>query len=180
MSQQQHANGHSDTNTFHTRTERLQESGPSQPRAAQGRPDGLNDPGYLREVIRDELDEETVEAIQNLTSRNFVLGQIGEDREHEITWLVRNMVDLVKAQFPPPESSIRGEYRAALLEDDRDQKQPLKPYQERLIEQAVWAFLFDISRSKDGFQQEKLSDAESTSRRIVEDNRGSDRYSIFG
>jgi hypothetical protein len=83
------------------------------------------------------------------------------------------MYERVEAMFPPEESSIQGEYRAALLGDDEDAKRPLRNDQKELLWQSVWSYILDLSRSKGGYQQDKLSDVHQISERRLKDERSS-------
>lgn len=138
--------------------------GTAPPPAAGG---GTHNAAYLQEIRKDDIDPEMREVIENALSRQTILGNISEARHHELVWLFRNTIDRIKAYFPPAESSIQGEYRAALTGDENDQKVTLREDQLEDLKQATWAYILDLSRSKDGQQQKWLSNVHQISEQHV-------------
>jgi len=116
---------------------------------------GTND---LQELIDADLDpdEEPPSGTRNLLSRDFPLANFQQGEVDAMRFLFKNQHELADCERPPAGSMIQGPVRAALSGDPTDRATALDPaeraseYSERLQGEAR------VSRSKGGFQQDKL------------------------
>lgn len=131
-------------------------------------------PGEIFEDLRkSDVDEHVAEPISNLLSRDFILGYAEDAEVHELRWLARNVVDMVFCEFPPDRSVVQAEYRRVLLRDQEEGRSALSGLQKLKIEETVLAFLMRITRSRGGYQQDKLAD--TVQHNIVEQKRDDGR-----
>lgn len=122
-----------------------------------GGSDETTDKEYLNELTQNELDDHTVELMSNLVGQDMVLSYLKGAEITEIKWLSRSIARQIKRDHPPQESTVTGEYRKFLLDDGRDGLQPLTPYQENLIDQALLDLFTRIARSREGWQQDEMA-----------------------
>jgi hypothetical protein len=116
--------------------------------------------------------------VEQLLSRDFILGNASDAEIEEVRWLARNVVDMLEASFPPEESVVQGSYRKVLLRDDSDGRRALDDVDRQELQQTVLAFLMRITRSEDGWQQDKVAD--SHDHRVVERRDSSPSRTLFG
>lgn len=134
----------------------------------------------LDELTQADIDdaEQPPRGMGNLMSKDLTLGNLDAGAVEAHRFLVKNQQEFAEAEHPPQGSMVRGVVRAALLGDPADRKQPLDPssrtdeYSERLIHEAR------ISRSKNGFQQEKMVEQRQVHR--TEDARFEDQNDSSG
>lgn len=118
----------------------------------------LADPSqYFDELMKTEVDDHTVGLLKNMFGREMMLGNIDEADYHEVRWLARNLIEFVYAEHPDERSTFVGNRRKMLSGDYGDGLRPLNGIQRAWIEMSVFNFLFIVSRSKSGFQQEMNS-----------------------
>jgi hypothetical protein len=128
------------------------------------------DTEYLNELTKNELDDRTVEMMQNLMGQDMVLSYLQDAEINEIKWLSRAISRQIKRNHPPQRSTVGGEFRAFLLDDGGDDGGlgSLDPGQESLIDQAILDLITRISRSREGWQQDEMAKQVRVSR--TEDN----------
>jgi hypothetical protein len=147
---------------------------------------GMSDE-LFRELRLSDIDTEGVDEdgnpnvsamVEQLLSRDFILGNASDAEIEEVRWLARNVVDMLEASFPPEESVVQGSYRKVLLRDDSDGRRALDDVDRQELQQTVLAFLMRITRSEDGWQQDKVAD--SHDHRVVERRDSSPSRTLFG
>lgn len=112
---------------------------------------------YFDELRETDVDDDTIALLQNLFSRDLILGNLTDADVHEYRWLARNIVDMVVAEHPDTRSTFTGERRKMLSGDYSNGLSPLNGMEKQWIEMAVFNFAARVSRSKDGFQQKQNS-----------------------
>jgi hypothetical protein len=123
----------------------------------RARDDGQVSQAWLREITDHQLDGATEKLMQNLLTQDMLLGNLQDAEATEIKWLMRELSEEVKRMHPDSNCSVVGAARSAYLDEHKEGLKPLSNIQEQLIDQAVLVILTDITRSKDGFQQEQFS-----------------------
>ena len=126
----------------------------------------------LQELIDADLDEdeEPPRGTKNLMSRDFALAKFSQGEVDAMRFLFKNQHELAESERPPAGSMIQGPIRAALSGDPTDRATALDPaeraseYSERLQGEAR------VSRSKDGYQQDKL--VEQRNVQVLDEQQG--------
>lgn len=132
--------------------------------------DGKANPEMLRELTNTQLDDETEKLLANVLSKDFVLGNLNDAEKDEIKWLLRNVHKRIASMHPPQRSFVKGKRRSFFLRS-RYELKPLDDAQEEAIWQAILGVFVRVSRSVDGWQQDKMLDSIAvTERREVSDD----------
>lgn len=118
---------------------------------------------YLETLIDDDIDTGLVNELDNVLSRDFVLGNLKDADFEEIKWLVRLEIQFVLSNYPLPDSQMHGWYRAAIADDPSEHKNPVPAETRSKIETLSMAFLARVSRSVDA---EQLEHFERTTQRV--------------
>jgi len=127
--------------------------------------------GSKKDEVIDQLtiNRPAAESVADLLSEDYVLSNIkNADREYA-RLLAKNIVHYVRNQHPPLDSHMQGVSRMAMRGDLQDGKTGLTREQQTQLESVLLGMFFRVSRSIDGWQQDKLT--ESIQTRRVEDNR---------
>jgi|APHM01.1.fsa_nt_gi hypothetical protein len=115
------------------------------------------------------INRPAAESVADLLSEDYVLSNIqNADREYA-RLLAKNIVHYVRNQHPPLDSHLQGISRMALTGNLQDGKTGLTREQQTQLESVLLGMFFRVSRSIDGWQQDKLTECIQTRR--VEDNR---------
>jgi len=133
--------------------------------------------GSKKDEVIDQLTDTGInrpaaESVADLLSEDYVLSNIrNADREYA-RLLAKNIVHYARNQHPPLDSHMQGVSRMAMRGDLKDGKTGLTREQQTQLESVLLGMFFRVSRSIDGWQQDKLT--ESIQTRRVEDNRQPD------
>jgi hypothetical protein len=139
---------------------------------------GLTRDEYLDKLTQTDLDDQTVELLDNLVTPDFVLSKITKAEKLEMKWLIRAHAEKIKAMHPDQDSPLQGDHREAMYGDAEDGLETLADNQKALVDQAVWALFMRVFRSEGGWQQQELSSQYNVSR--VDDEREDDDGSRLG
>jgi len=131
---------------------------------------------YLETLIQHDIDSGTVATLDNLLSRDFVLGNLARRDFREMKFLARHEVDKVLLEYPRPESSMTGWRRGAAYDDSTEQKQTLKPETRSKIGTQTMSFISRLSRSIDA---EQLEHFERTTSRVETVKSDDDNEGMF-
>lgn len=112
---------------------------------------------YLNKLTENQLDNGTIELMQNLFSHDFMLSNLTPAEVIEQKWLVRVVARKIKRMHPDSDAFAAGETRKVVFDDARAGLKPLSPHQESLLDQAVLQFLTRPPRSREGWQQDEVS-----------------------
>lgn len=145
-------------------------------RPAGGAPSGPNGTGYgygseaaaLVEVLnRHELPTDVERLLESELNPDHILANLNEEEVRYRRFSLWNNKEMVLGSFPPDRSIWQGERRkeAAALDDGRT---ALTVEQVHGIRDAFDAAFARVSRSREGWQQDKLAD-QTEERRIVEE-----------
>jgi len=118
---------------------------------------------YLETLIDDDIDPGTVRTLDNLLSRDFVLGYLKSADFEEIKWLARLEIRFELMEYPDRHSIMTGWRRAAAYDDLDERKRALTNETRSKLEQLAMAFIGRLSRSKGG---EQLGHLERTTSRV--------------
>jgi hypothetical protein len=123
----------------------------------------------IEQLTNTGIQRPAAESVADLLSEDYVLSNIrSADREYA-RLLARNIVKFCECQHPPLDSHMQGICRMALSGDLKDGKTGMTREQQTQLESVLLGMFFRVSRSIDGWQQDKLT--ESIQTRRVEDNR---------
>jgi hypothetical protein len=131
-------------------------------------------PGSKKDEVIEQLTDTGIgqpaaESVADLLSEDYVLSNIqNADREYA-RLLARNIVKYCETQHPPLDSHMQGVCRMAMTGDLNDGKTGMSREEKTQLESILLGMFFRVSRSIDGWQQDKLT--ESIQTRRVEDNR---------
>jgi len=115
----------------------------------------MQTPGqYFSELKKTDVDDTTITLMQNLFSRDLILGNLDQKDTHEMKLLARNIVEFIEVEHPHQRSTFTASRRKMLSGDYDNGLKPLSGLQKAWIEMAVFNFIARISRSRDGYQQE--------------------------
>jgi superfamily II helicase len=105
------------------------------------------------------------EAVRDLISQDFLLSNLDNTDVRYIRLLAENIALYASCQAPPTESGLQSEVAAGLMADpDAADLEPMSPSDKDRIESVMLAFFSRVCRSRDGWQQEKLSEQIVTNR----------------
>lgn len=127
--------------------------------------DGQMNRGYIDKVTNSELQQGTVDILQNLLSKDFVLGNLSEAEVHEYRWLVRELLLEVEAAHPDPKSMWQGRFRQVAAGKERQALEPLDSAQKTVMKQLIQGVIARATRSRDGWQQEEVNKSYRVSER---------------
>jgi hypothetical protein len=150
--------------------ERQRDDSLHQQMQADMRQDGQVSQAWLREITQHQLDEGTETLMQNLLTQDMLLGNLQSAEVTELKWLIRELSEEIKRMHPDTNCAVLGEARKAYLDDGQEALTPLSNAQEQWIDQAVLVIVSNITRSKDGFQQEQFSKQVSVTKSDDDDN----------
>lgn len=123
---------------------------------------------YLKELTKHNLDPATERLMQNLLGPDFVLGNLKDPEVNEVRWLARVTALAIQRMHPPEGSAYTGEARKYYLDTEYALK-PLSDHEINQINQALLAYFLRITRSRDGWQQDQISQQMKVSKREEDD-----------
>lgn len=126
---------------------------------------GQLDGGYIDKVTDSQLQQGTVDILQNLLSKDFVLGNLSEAEVHEHRWLVRELLLEVEAAHPRDDSMWKGRFRQVAAGREREALEPLDSAQKTVMQQLIHGVITNATRSRGGWQQEELNKSYRVSER---------------
>lgn len=121
---------------------------------------------FIRELLSDDdmavgdgtqLQTRTVAKIQNMLSRDWVLGNLTEAQENDIRYKLEVMKLKVIGMHPPEESVITGKVRAFLMDDKEEELEPLTQQQRVLIDELFETLKARLTRGREGFEREQMN-----------------------
>jgi galactose-1-phosphate uridylyltransferase len=127
---------------------------------------------YLETLVEHEIDTGTIQTIDNLLSRDFVLGNLQRKDFEEMKWLARDEVERVLLEYPAAESAMTGWRRGAAFDDRADQKQPLTAETRSMITTTTMSFISRLSRSINAEQLEHFERTTSRVETVKSDDEG--------
>jgi hypothetical protein len=96
--------------------------------------------------------------VEQFLSRDFILGNVDAATLFEWKMYARNIKEFIEAEFPPQESVMQGAYRKAMLGDPMEGRDAMDGIDSSDVFTALMAFQARGSRSRDGWQQDKIAD----------------------
>lgn len=111
---------------------------------------------YLDKLADAGLSDAGADILDNMVDQSMALGNLSAAEVHEIKWRLHVMYIKIKANFPHQESDIQGKLRAYYFDNRDEDITALTDKQKIIISQMLIGISVFISRSKQGFQQEKL------------------------
>jgi len=147
----------------------------------------LQSGGYDRQMLQmlsqAGVHKDHAEAVRDLLSQDFLLSNLREKNIRYIRLLAENVALYASCDLPPAESALKGPAAAALLSDpEAADLKPMTPKERDRVESVMLAFFARVSRSVDGWQQDKLSEQIITQRQEAleeEDSSGSRLGALF-
>lgn len=115
-----------------------------------------SDEGFVRDVLRTELDDATLDMVSNLTSEEWVKANLTNAEVHEQKWLARTIIQEIKAMHPSQDSIWQGDIRQYAAGDESDALESLNEAQRTTLYQLILAHIARLTRSRDMEQQEIL------------------------
>jgi hypothetical protein len=131
---------------------------------------------YLETLVEHEIDTGTVKTLDNLLSRDFVLGNLKRKDFEEMKWLARDEVERVLLNYPSHQSVMAGWRRAAAFDNPTDKKRPLPAETRSMITTTTMSFISRLSRS---INAEQLEHFERTTSRVETVKSDGEGDSIF-
>jgi|SRR6056297_1045969 len=147
----------------------------------------LQSGGYDRQMLQmlsqAGVHKDHAEAVRDLLSQDFLLSNLREKNIRYIRLLAENVALYASCDLPPAESALKGPAAAALLSDpEAADLKPMTPKERDRVESVMLAFFARVSRSVDGWQQDKLSEQIITQRQEAleeDDSSGSRLGALF-
>lgn len=128
-----------------------------------------DDTEYIREVTDTELQHQTVEMLDNLLSKDFVLSNMSEAEVHEQRWIARIVKLMVETQHPHADSMWEGRFRQVASGRSDGHLSTLSEAEKTEILEVVQGFIARVARSREGWQQEEISKSYAVSERVEKD-----------
>lgn len=133
---------------------------------------------YLEKLLDDDnLEAETLELVNVMLNKNWVLSQLKSAEVEEFKWLKRLLKLKIFGMHPPEGSPIQGEYRKFIFDDQGDALSPLSQRQRNEIDQLLMTVFAQDTRSRDGWQQEQIGKTTQVSE--YKDNSKSESKGLF-
>lgn len=124
-----------------------------------------DDPDYIDSITESELTQGTISLLTNLASKDFVLANLDEAEVHEHRWLTRIVRMEVESLHPHEDSMWQGRFRQLAAGEADQALTALSESEKTIIQQYIQGVIARASRSKDGFQQEKMNESINVSER---------------
>jgi hypothetical protein len=140
------------------RQKEMQEEQAALQAAMSGGGDGR---GLVKELISSEdiqvgdgrqLQSRTVAKLDNMVSRDWVLGNLTPAQEHEIRFKLEVM-RLKILGMHPPEEGVSGAERAFLMDDSSERLEPLTQQERLLIDELIDTLKARVGRGREGFER---------------------------
>jgi len=126
----------------------------------------------------DVVAEATVAKLQNMLSRDWVLGNLTEAQEHD----ARNKAEVLKLKIedmhPPSESHLQGAVRGYYHEDSSEALRSLTAQERLLVDELIETLKVRFGRGRGGF--ERKQENTSISRAETDDDDSDDSGSSWG
>lgn len=127
--------------------------------------DGSMKREYIRELTSTELDTGTINMLSNMMTKDFVLGNYTEAESNEHRWLTRVIKLQVESLHPHDDSMWVGRFRQLAAGRSDQNLDPLSEREMAVIRQFIRGVLSRASRSREGWQQEKMNESIAVSER---------------
>lgn len=127
--------------------------------------DGSMKREYIRELTSTELNVGTVKMLSNMMTKDFVLGNYSEAESNEHRWLTRVIKLQVETLHPHHDSMWSGRFRQVAAGRGDQNLDPLSERELAIIRQFIRGVLSRASRSREGWQQEKMNESIAVSER---------------
>jgi len=128
---------------------------------------------YINKLTNSELDAGTVKMLSNMMSKDFVLGNYSDAESNEHRWLTRIIKLQVEAQHPHDDSMWQGRFRQVASGRGDQHLSSLSDRELTIIRQFIRGVLSRSSRSRDGWQQDKMNESIAVQeRRDVDEDDG--------
>ncbi|UPV72970.1 hypothetical protein M0R89_10460 [Halorussus limi] len=111
---------------------------------------------WLERLAQTDMSDASINLLDNMVDRTFVLGYLNDAEINEIKWRMHTMYLRICALFPPKNSQMQGPVRAFFFDDADQNRTYLTDEQKTIIAQMIIGISVYVSRSKEGFQQEKM------------------------
>lgn len=131
--------------------------------------DDDDDTEYIREVTDTELQHQTVEMLDNMLSKDFVLSNMSDAEVHEQRWIARIVKLMVETQHPHDDSLWQGRFRQVASDRADGHLNTLSEAEKTEILEVVQGFIARVARSREGWQQEEISKSYAVSERREND-----------
>lgn len=155
---------------------------PHSPGGGGGQPSTGNE-SFARTILETDLDQQTVEVVDNLISEEWVKSNLTDAEVHEQKWLTRLIKLEVEALHPPEHSIWQGETIAYARDnpdsvpgpgEDGRALEALSDKEQATLTQLIQAAVMRLTRSREMAQQETLRKFIQRSERVdlTEDDDG--------
>jgi len=144
--------------------------------------DGALSEEFIESMISDEdfdrgggkmLQSRTVAKLQNMLSRDVVLGNLTEAQEHDM----RYKLDVMKLKIMgihPSKKGVTGELRAFLMDDKSENVQALTQQERILLDDFFEALKIRLTRGREGFEREQMNTSISRAETDADRQRADD------
>lgn len=127
---------------------------------------------YMESVLDSDIDDATIKMISNMLASDYMLANLKEAEVHELKKLRQIVLKKVTAAHPHPDSVMQGKLREQVYEGTSPGLKPLNQTQKAKIDGLLKTAFANLTRGREGFQQEEFSKTISESR--VEENESGD------
>ncbi|MFD2655309.1 hypothetical protein ACFSUP_04240 [Gracilibacillus thailandensis] len=127
------------------------------------------DAEYIDKLTNSQLEQGTVNILNNMLSKDWVLANMSDAEVNETRWFARLMSMRVEALHPEQGSVWTGEFRKFCADDPDDALKPLDSAQRTIIFELIHGVIARATRSRDGWQQDKMNESISVSQRLEGD-----------
>jgi len=124
-----------------------------------------DDPDYINNLTESELTQGTISLLTNLAAKDFVLANLDDAEVHEHRWLTRIVRMEVESLHPHEDSMWQGRFRQVAAGEPDQALAALSEGEKTIIQQYIQGAIARVTRSKDGFQQEKMNESINVSER---------------
>lgn len=118
---------------------------------------------YMESVLDTELDDASIEMISNMFVSDFMLGNLQDAEVWELKKLREITLKRIFANHPSQRAIMQGDLRQQVYGDNAAPLKPLTQTQKEKIQQGVHVAFANLSRGREGFQQEQFSKSISES-----------------
>lgn len=128
-----------------------------------------------------ELQDETIEVMQNFLSKTWVLSNLTKAETHDARHLLWVLEIKLLGEHPPEQSINQGKMRAFLKDDPAASLSALSGAERLEIQSFIETLRAQVNRSREGFQQEEFNKQIAVARREQNDESNDDNsgFSLF-
>lgn len=120
--------------------------------------DGNLNRQYIEALTETTLDQGTIDLLDNLVTRDWILSKLKDAEVTEAKWLTLELARVeIDAMHPPRESNVTEERRAFMLDDPNEAIPSLNERQRKQIENFLRTIFTRVARSRGGWQQREMS-----------------------